>query len=230
LDRGKMRELKALAEDVLAARPNDRDALQFLDTANRALGWRPPVEKPPDPGDPAAEVIALWAGGDSTGAFAKADLCEAKSPRCGKLKEQMAKVTPLFKRLESLEEGELLDAVRLDKAIGGGQQSASGKQAGVRLGGVLLPKASSAAARKQWGGAMALARKILEGDPGNVAAKNIVSDGMSAAEELYKRCYVQRQSQPEDAIPLCREVVEMLPEGNDLRGKAERLIAGSKTE
>lgn len=229
-DRSKMRELKALAEDVLAARPNDRDALNFLDTANRALGWRPPVEKPPDPGDPAVEVISLWAGGDGNGAYAKAELCETKSPRCGKLKEQIARVQPLFKRLESLEEGELLDAVRLDKAIGGGQQSATGKQAGIRLGAVLTPKASSASARKQWGAAMAVSRKILEGDPGNPAAKGIISDGRAAAEELYKRCYVQRQTDPTEAIPLCREVTEMLPEGDELRGKAERILKGAQPD
>jgi len=229
-DRTKMRELKALAEDVLAARPNDRDALNFLETANRALGWRPPVEKPPDPGDPAVEVISLWAGGDSTGAYAKAELCEEKSPRCAKLKEQISKLQPLFKRLESLEEGELLDAVRLDKAIGAGQQSATGKQAGVRLAAVLTPKASSASARKQWGAAMAISRKILEGDAGNATAKNIISEGRAAAEELYKRCYVQRQTDPTEAIPLCREVTEMLPEGDELRRKAEGIIQGSRPE
>ncbi len=229
-ERGKARELKALAEDVLAARPNDRDALNFLETANRALGWKAPVDKPPDPGDPAAEVISLWTGGDGTAAFAKADACAGASARCAKLKEQITRATELSKKLESLEEAELLEAVRLDKSIGGGTQSPGGKQAGVRLAAVLTPKASSAAARKQWGPAMAIARKILEGAPNDVTAKNIVSDGKNAAEELYRRCYVSRQSTPEDAIPLCKEVVEMLPEGDALREKAERLIAGNRTE
>ena len=229
-NRARMKELKALAEDVLAARPNDRDGLTFLETANRALGWKAPVAAPADPGDPANEVISLWAGGDTTAAFSKADACSAASPRCAKLKEQSVRATDLLKKLESLEENELLELVRLDKALAGGAQSASGKQAGIRLAAVLTPRASSAAARKQWGAAMAFARKILEGDPGNVTAKNIVSDARSAAQELFHRCYVSRQATPEDAIPLCKEVVEMLPEGDPLREKAERLIKGGATE
>jgi hypothetical protein len=98
----------------------------------------------------------------------------------------------------------------------------------VRLGGVLLPKASSAAARKQWGYAIATANKILEGDPSNTAAKNIVGDGRQAAQELFQRCYVGRQSTPEESLPLCKEVVEMLPEGDELKEKAKRLLEGAK--
>lgn len=223
-DKEKMRKLKALAEDVLAARPQDRDALAFLDTANRVLGAKEYVPPPPDPGDPSAEVISRYAAGDATGAFGKAEACAGANQRCQKLKEQISDVVALLKKVESMEENELERTVKLDRAISGGRQTPVGKPAGVRLAALLLPKASSAAARKQWGYAMSTAKKILEADPGNPNAQSIVSDGRQAASELFQRCYVGRVTTPDDSIPLCKEVVQMLPEGDELRGKAQRIL------
>lgn len=223
-NKDKMRKLKALADDVLAARPNNREAQILLSTAERALGAKAVVEAPPEPGDPAVDVIALYGSGNAAGAYAKAEACASSSPRCSSLKAQIAEVIELSKKVESLEAEQLERAVKVDRSINGGKLSSLGKPAGVRLAATLYPKASSAAVRKQWGYAISTARKVLEGDPNHEGAKTIISDGRAAANELYGRCYVARQSNPEEALPLCKEVVQMLPEGDEIRRKAERLL------
>jgi len=225
-DKEKMRKLKALAEDMLAARPANRDAQQLLSLANSILDAKPIVEAPKDPGDPSARVMNEYAGGNTSGAFALAESCAASNAHCSELKKQISEVKDLFKNLETLEEGDLLHAVRLDRLIAGGKQSPSGKQAGVRLAAVLYPKASSAASRKQWGYALSAARRVLEGDPQHEGAHGVVSEAREAAQELYQRCYVGRAQSPEDALPLCKEVVAMLPEGDELRVKAQRILTG----
>jgi tetratricopeptide (TPR) repeat protein len=226
-NKDKMRKLKATAEDVLAARPNNRDAQILLSTAERALDAKVVVEAPPAPGDPAVDVVNLYAGGNATGAFAKAEACAGASPRCAALKQEISEVNQLLKKVEGLDAEQLERAVKLDRSIAGGKLSPQGHPAGVRLATALYPKASSAAVRKQWGYAMATARKVLEGDPNHEGAKAIVSDGRSAANELFHRCYVGRASSPEEALPLCKEVVQMLPEGDEIRRKAEHILSGS---
>jgi hypothetical protein len=167
-----------------------------------------------------------YAGGNAAGAFSSAEGCAASSARCAQLKQQIAEVTALLKKVEALDADELEHVVKLDRSIAGGKLTPLAKSAGVRLAALLYPKASSAAARKQWGYAMTTARKILEGDPNNDGAKGIVADGRAAANELYQRCYVSRAASPEDALPLCKEVIQMLPEGDEIRRKAERILAG----
>jgi hypothetical protein len=229
-NKDKMRKLKALAEDMLAARPQNRDAQILQQTAERALGAKVVVEAPPDPGDPAVKVIELYSGGNASGAYAAAEACAAASPRCANLKTQISEVGELMKKVESLEAEDLERLVRTDRAICGGKLSPHAKPAGVRLAALLYPKASSAAVRKQWGYAIATAKKILEGDPNHDGAKAIVSDGRAAANELYQRCYVGRAQSPEDALPLCKEVIQMLPEGDDIRRKAERILNGGGSD
>jgi hypothetical protein len=229
-NKDKMRKLKALAEDLLAARPQNRDAQALLATAERALGAKAAVEAAPDPGDPAAGVIELYVGGNAAGAFSKADECAAQSARCSQLKQQITEVNDLTKKVESLDADQLEHIVKVDRAICGGRLSPLGKPAGVRLAALLYPKASSAAVRKQWGPAMQMARRILEGEPNHEGAKGIVADGRTAANELYQRCYVGRTTSPEDALPLCKEVIQMLPEGDDIRRKAERILSGGASE
>jgi hypothetical protein len=229
-NKDKMRKLKALAEDMLAARPQNRDAQLLLQTAERALGAKAVVEAPPDPGDPAAKVIDLYSGGNASGAYAAAEACAGASPRCANLKTQISEVSELMKKVESLEAEDLERLVKTDRAICGGKLSPHAKSAGVRLAALLYPKASSAAVRKQWGYAIATAKKILEGDPNHDGAKAIVADGRAAANELFQRCYVGRAQSPEDALPLCKEVVQMLPEGDEIRRKAERILSGGSTD
>ncbi|MBK7857434.1 MAG: hypothetical protein IPJ65_02180 [Archangiaceae bacterium] len=222
-DPARMGELKARAEDVLVARPESREAQLLLDTANRALDYRPPAEKVPAPADPALTVVSAWTGGDSTTAVSRAQACRTSSPRCAKLTEQLARATELFKRLEALQESELLELVRLDRGIGSGAQSPLGKQAGVRLAAVLTPRATGAAARKTWREAMETARKILEGDADNALARNVLREGREAADALFGRCYVggsRRRRRGRSA----KKVVEMLPPEDGLHRKAKKLL------
>ncbi len=71
-DKEKMRKLKALAEDMLAARATNRDAQQLLSLANSVLEARPVVEAPKDPGDPSARVMNEYTGGNTSGGAVRA--------------------------------------------------------------------------------------------------------------------------------------------------------------
>ncbi len=52
----------------------------------------------------------------------------------------------------------------------------------------------------------------------------MVAEGKERARESYLRCYQLRQTEPEQAIGLCNEVVGMLPAGDPQREKAERVL------
>ncbi len=224
-DKAKMKKLKALAEDVLVARPDQRDALELKDLAARALGGpvHVEVEAPPE-GDPAVDVQARYASGDATGAFAMANECAEKSESCRSLGEKMKEFNALLAKVESLSPEELDRALTLDHQCSGGKTTPHARPVAVRMASAFYEKASAMRTKGSWGGAMAAARKALEADPSSVAAQGILGEGMAQARTLFERCYIQKDESPEDAMPLCQEVVKMLPEGNELRGKAERVL------
>jgi hypothetical protein len=92
------------------------------------------------------------------------------------------------------------------------------------MGAVFYPKASAARAKGDWPETMKNALKVTDADPGHTGASSIVIEGRARANELYLRCYQLKQSEPESAAPLCRDVVAMLPPGDPLRTKAENVI------
>ncbi len=224
-DKAKMKKLKALAEDILVARPEHRDALELRDLAARALGGPVHVEVEQAPaGDPAADVQARYASGDATGAFALANDCAGASETCKSLVEKMKQLNDALGKVEGLSAEELDRALALDHQCSGGKTTSHAKPIATRMSSLFYQKAASLKTRGEWGGAMAAARKALEAEPDSVPARSIVAEGMDQARTLFQRCYIQKDASPEDAIPLCQEVVKMLPEGNELRGKAERVL------
>lgn len=223
-DPAKMKKLKALAEDLLVVRPDDRDALEFKATADRFLRPRTdkPVELPKD--DPGIRVMQLYAGGDSGGAMAAAAACAAEAESCKSLEAKMSELNGLLKRIEGLQPNELEAALRLDRSITGGRSSPQAKPIATRIGAVFYPKASNARAKADWPLTMQYALKVVDADPGHTGAAAIVSEGRGRAHELYLRCYQQKQTEPESAAPLCRDVVAMLPPGDPERTKAENVL------
>jgi tetratricopeptide (TPR) repeat protein len=224
-DTAKMKKLKALADDILVAKPEQRDATELRDLAARMLGGPVHVEvEAPPAGDPAVDVMARYASGDASGAFALANDCAGKSPACAGLVEKMKTLNELLQKVEGLQPEELDKALSLDHACSGGKTTPHAKPIATRMASAYYQKASNLKTKGEWGGAMAAARKALLADPDNMPAKSIMVEGMEQARNLFQRCYISKDASPEDAIPLCTQVVQMLPEGDELRGKAERVL------
>ena len=224
----KMKKLKALAEDLLVAKPEDRDALEFKAIADRALRARPEVKLEILKDDPANQVRERYASGDAGGAYTEAAACAAESESCKLLEAKMTELTGLLKRVEALEPNELVRGLQLDREISGGKSSPQARPLGTRIASIFYKKASSARTVGDWGQAMQNALKVLDAEPAHAGAQAMVSDGRERAKDLYLRCYQQRQTEPEQALPLCNEVVSMLPAGDSLREKAERVLQALK--
>jgi tetratricopeptide (TPR) repeat protein len=220
----KMKKLKSLAEDLLVMRPEDRDALELKASADRAL--RPKTEHVVEllKDDPGLNVQRLFVHGDTGAAMAAAAACAAEAESCRSLEAKLSELNGLLKRLESLQGPELDAAVRLERAISGGKPTPQGKPLATRLGAVNYPKASAARAKGEWPLAMSYALKVIEVDPGHTGAAAIVSEGKEKARELFLRCYQLKETNPEEAVPLCNDVVRMLPAGDSQRQKAEKVL------
>ncbi len=222
----RMRKLKALAEDLLIARPDDRDASELKSRADSALRVRvvEKVEIPKD--DPALKVQTTYASGDAGGAFTAAQACAAESESCRALEGKMKDLNALLAKIESLQPPELENAQRLDRQIAGGRSSPQGKPIATRMGTAFYKKASAARIVGDWPQAMVNAFKVLDADSSHSGAQTIVNDGRERAKDLYLRCYQLSQSEPEAAKPLCTEVSAMLPAGDAYREKSDKVLKG----
>ncbi len=220
----KMKKLKNLAEDLLVARPDDRDALEFKAIADRALRIRvvEKIELPKD--DPGLKVQSIYASGDAGGALAAAAACANEANSCRMLEGKMSELNGLLKRLEALSGAELDAALRLDRQIAGGKSSSQSKPIAVRASAVFYKKASDAKTVGDWPAAMTNAFKAADADSSHNGAQAIIAQGKERARDLFLRCYQLRQTEPDQAVPLCNEVVGMLPSGDSQREKAERVL------
>ncbi len=222
----KMRKLKALAEDLLVARPDDRDALELKARADGSLRVKvvEKVEIPKD--DPALTVQSTYANGDAGGAFTAAQACAAESESCRILEGKMKELNGLLARLEALQPPELENAQRLDRQIAGGKSSPQGKPIATRSATAFYKKASAARTIGDWPQAMVNAFKVLDADSTHSGAQSIVNDGRERAKDLYLRCYQLSQTEPENAKPLCTEVSAMLPAQDAYREKSDKVLKG----
>ncbi len=228
-DSASMKKLKALAEDLLVVKPEDRDALEYKATADRALRGTKVVEAPIAKDDPGLEVRQRYVNGDASGAFAAAQACAGESNTCKDLQDKMSDLNALLKKLETMQIGELENAQRLERAISGGKPTPQGRPIGTRIAAWYYPKASAAKVQGNWVLAMQNALKVIDADPAHTGGQAIVNEGRERARELYLRCYQQKIPAPEEATPLCNEVVQMLPPGDPQRVKAEGVLESMKT-
>src|SRR5262249_6414535 len=100
-DLGKMKELKALVDDVLVASPENRDALAYKGAPDEAINRmeHPPPPKPKDPGKPWLAAQDRFQSGDQSGAFALAEACAAKVAQCKALKGEIAEFGERLKKV-----------------------------------------------------------------------------------------------------------------------------------
>lgn len=224
-DLSKMEALLALAEDLLVARPDDRDATEFKKTAEQAIyKIKNPtkIEAPPD--RPWIAVQQLYRQGDNSGALNLAEACAGKFKECRNLVAMIQEFNAKVKNLESLKEDDLGALYLLDKKISGGESSEQAKPIKVRVAAQFYLQASRAKTTGNWTRAIEYARRVLEADPAHPGAQSIMSEARSQAKDVYLRGYQLKDSDQAEAVRLFKEVLAMTPKDDEYHQKAETRI------
>jgi pSer/pThr/pTyr-binding forkhead associated (FHA) protein len=221
-DLAAMEQVKGVAEDVLIARPLDRDApdikRQAEDNINRIKN---PNLPPPTPETPHLAVMQRFRSGDQSGALSLAQACAAKNASCRALEAQIKEFDAKNKNLENLSSAELKSLNDLDKKISGGGSSDLSKQLRIRLATVFFKEASNAKALRNWITAISKAQTALEVDPGHPGANAIIEEARKLAHDIYLRGYQLRESSPDEAGKLFKDVITMTPPGDTDHEKAK---------
>jgi tetratricopeptide (TPR) repeat protein len=221
----KMEELVAICDDVLAVHEDHRDAKEFKETAEKAIDRiKNPYVAPPAPKTPWVAVQQQFANGDQSGALALANNCAGGFPRCKALMGEIQEFNEKNKRLESMGPSELWAMLELDRRITGGSPSVLARPISVRAVAQYLTKASSMKAKGDWGQAAEYASKAIYADPNNVPAQSILSEARKAAQDTYLRAYQIKDQNPEEAIVLFKQVIQMTPSDNEHHQKAKRQL------
>ncbi|MEW6430091.1 MAG: FHA domain-containing protein [Myxococcota bacterium] len=225
-DLARMEQLKAIVDDLLEARPEDRESKEMQKTADTAIyRIKNPTIAPPPPDRPWVEVQQRFKNGDASGAMSLAQACANKHAQCRQLEAQLKEFEAKSKRLESLNENDLIALYALDKKIAGGESSDLSKQIRTQLVSKLFVKASQMKTTGNWSRAIDLARKVLEADPAHVGAQALVNEARSQAREVYLRGYQLKDTQPDEAIRLFKDVMNMTPNDDEYHQKASTRLA-----
>lgn len=225
-DLTKMEELKALAEDILAVRTDDREASELKKTAETSIyRIKNPTVAPPPPDTPWLEVSQRFKNGDSSGALSLAQACANKFAQCRTFESNIKEFEAKSKRLEDLSENELIALYDLDKKIAGGQSSELSRPVRTQLVSKLFVKASQAKTTGNWPRAIELARKVQQADSGHVGAQALINEGRSQARDAYLRGYQIRETSPDEAIKLFKDVMNMTPPDDENHQKAKSRVA-----
>lgn len=225
-NRAKMVELQTIANDILGALPDQRDALEFKKVADESIDRIDHPPPPPTvPSTPWLEVQRLFASGDKTGALATANACAGKFDKCRALMKQIQDFDERSRKVETASAGELLALLELDKRISGGDSSPLSRNIGVRVVSEYYKKASSAKAKGDWGAATENARRVLAADPGHNGAQAIMSEARKAAQDVYLKAYQLKDSDPDEAAVLFKQVVQMTLKDDEYHQKAQRQLA-----
>jgi tetratricopeptide (TPR) repeat protein len=225
-DAASMEKLKALADDVLAARDDDRDALELKRLAEATLyQLRNPSQPQAAQETPWLEVQQRYRTADVAGAQAAAEACAARQPRCQELGAQIKDYEARAHRPEELGDDAQWALFELDRKIGGGASSDQSRQFRTQLASRLYVKASQAKTTGNWSRAVELARRALLADPGHVGAQSLVGEARAEAKNAYLRGYQLRETNPDEAIRLFKDVLNMAPPDDDYYQKAKARVA-----
>ncbi len=220
----KLDEAKAIIDDLLSVMPEHRDAKLLRDEIAAAIERRdrpPPSAGPAQAPKPWQPAVERFVSGDLQGALASANECAAKQARCKALVGQMTDFGNLYKKMEDLDEKGLARLLSLDERITDGRGSKMAQKAGTRAATLFYKSASSAKASGQWGRAMENAQRALRADPGHEGARSIASEMQKKARDLYLQAYTIKDTNPDDAAPMFREVVSMTTPDDEYYQKAK---------
>lgn len=224
-DLQKMEQLKAICEDILAVKSDDREAAELKKQAETAIyRIKNPTVAPPPPDTPWLEVQQRYKNGDSSGALSLAQACANKFGQCRNLESQIKEFETKSKRVEELNENDLIAMYELDKKIAGGSSSELSRPLRTQLVSKLFVKASQAKTTGNWSRAIEYARKVLQADPGHVGAAALVNEARSQARDVYLRGYQLKESSPDEAVKLFKDVMNMTPPDDETHQKAKSRI------
>ncbi|MDP1829727.1 MAG: FHA domain-containing protein [Archangium sp.] len=224
-DLAKMEELKRLCEDILLVRVDDREASELKKTAESAIyKIKNPAVAEARPDTPWLEVSARFKNGDSSGALSLAQACANKFAQCRTFEANIKDFEAKSKRLEELNENDLIALYDLDKKIAGGTSSELSRPVRTQMVSKLFVKASQAKTTGNWPRAIELARKVQQADPGHVGAQALINEGRTQAREAYLRGYQLRETSPEEAIKLFKDVMSMTPADDETHQKAKSRV------
>ena len=182
----------------------------------------PLAQAPPD--TPWLEVSSRFKNGDSSGALSLAQACANKFAPCRTFEANIKEFEAKSKKLEELNEADLIALYDLDKKIAGGTSSELSKPVRTQLVSKLFVKASQAKTTGNWPRAIELARKVQQADPGHVGAQALINEGRTQAREAYLRGYQLRETSPEEAIKLFKDVMSMTPPDDETHLKAKSRV------
>jgi pSer/pThr/pTyr-binding forkhead associated (FHA) protein len=176
-DLQKMEQLKAICEDIIAVKPDDREAAELKKQAETAIyRIKNPTIAPPPPDTPWLEVQQRYKNGDSSGALSLAQACANKFAQCRTLESQIKEFETKSKRVEELNENDLIATYELDKKIAGGASSELSRPLRTQLVSKLFVKASQSKTTGNWSRAIEYARKVLQADPAHPEARSAVAE------------------------------------------------------
>jgi tetratricopeptide (TPR) repeat protein len=217
---------KEIAQDLVEAKPEDRDASELLLRLSSLVnGLGAPVQMGVTVEVPWADAQQRFRGGDPKGALAAVHACAARSPRCREMEGQIDEWTTGVERVEELSESELLALYELDKKLAGGASSEQSRPIRTRLVSKLFVKASTAKTTGNWSRAIEDARKVLQVEPDHLGARALVQDARAQAKEVYLRGYQLKETNPEEAIRLLKDVMNMTPTDDEYHQKAKARLA-----
>jgi hypothetical protein len=236
-ERPKMVQLLEMAEDLLAVNKEHREGLEYQKTAKAAIDR---IDNPPkcDYGtnpdgsckaapQPWLAVQDRFKSGDLTGSYALAESCAKSAAQCKVLQGQIKDFMSKYKKLESLGPGEARGLLALDRKIAGGP-SVQAKTIGVAITGAYLRKASSCKAKGDWQCAAEAAKIVIDADGGNIEAQSILNEAKGKAKDIYMRAYSLKDSDPDEAVRLFKQVMEMTSPDDEYHQKAKsRLSKGN---
>lgn len=224
-DLPKMEQLKAMMEDVLVARPDDREAAELKRQAEQAIyRIKNPSVAPPPPDTPWLEVHQRFKNGDSSGALSLAQACANKHAQCRTLEAQIKDFEAKSKRLEDLSEGDLIGLYELDKKIAGGSSSDLSRPIRTQMVSKLFVKASQAKTTGNWSRAIEYARRVLQADSGHIGAQALINEARTQAKDVYLRGYQLKETNPDEAIRLFKDVMNMTPNDDEYHQKAQTRV------
>jgi pSer/pThr/pTyr-binding forkhead associated (FHA) protein len=196
-DMAKQKELLAIANDILGAKEEHRDALEFKDSAAKAIDrLEHPFVPQAAPKTPWIPVQSLFANGDQAGALAMANACAGGFKQCKQLMSQIQEFNETNKKLETLGPADLIALLELDRRITGGTPSQLSKPIATRVVTAFYLKATSAKSKGDWGQAV-------------------------ESRELYLRGYQLKDGSPDEAITFFKQVMQMTVKGDEFYEKAK---------
>ncbi|MHB8873037.1 MAG: FHA domain-containing protein [Myxococcaceae bacterium] len=223
-DLAKMRQLKEITDDILVASKDHRDAAELKKQAEEAIAELTKVVVPAAPAGPKPwlDVAARFRDGDVSGAFSLANECAAKKhAQCKGLVKLISSFSEKYKRLEALSVKDLNELVELDVKITGGAESKNIKLVKTRLANLYYKSAAAAKAAGEWGRSVELARKVLKVDAGHTGAAAIINELKTKAKDLYLQAYALKETSPDEAVKLFKDVLMMTPKDDETHVKAE---------